>query len=96
MVNVINHYRVILRALFFIFDDLIDFTEGTWRNCWRVALYQCYCLPCGFEPRLVQDFQRNIMFPPFRYWDIAVSLGKTLYPHMLHLTQVGQRWLCVR
>ena len=36
-------------------------------------------------------FQRNIMFLLFQFWDIVsmfVSLGKALYPYMLHLTQV--------
>ena len=39
----------------------------------REAL-QGRCLPCGFESRLVQDFQRNIMFLPSRYWDIVSML----------------------
>ena len=44
---------------------------GTWRNGYIVALCRCRCTPCGFESRLVQDFQRNIMFFPFKYWDIV-------------------------
>ena len=40
-----------------------------------------------FQIRLVQDFQRNIMFLPSQSGDIVkmVSLGKTLRPQMLHL-----------
>ena len=30
--------------------------------------------PCGFESRLVQDFQRNIMFLPSQYWDIGFNV----------------------
>ena len=36
-----------------------------------MALCRCRCLPCGFESRLVQDFQRNIMFLPSQSWDIV-------------------------
>ena len=39
-----------------------------------VALCRCHCLSCGFEPRLVQDFQRNIMFLPSQSWDIVSML----------------------
>ena len=35
--------------------------RGTWRNDQSVALCRCrWLLCCGFDPRLVQDFQRNI------------------------------------
>ena len=45
--------------------------QGTWRNGYSVALCRCRCLPCGFAFRLVQDFQRNIMFLPSQSWDIV-------------------------
>ena len=58
---------------------------------------------CRFESRLVQDFQRNIMFLPSQSWDIV----KMLCPWAKHFTSnasidseneylVGQRWQCVR
>ena len=47
--------------------------RGTWRNGYSVALCQCRCLLWGFEPRLVQDFQRNITFLPY-YWGILSML----------------------
>ena len=37
-------------------------------------LCQCRCLQCGFKSRLVQDFQRNILFFPSQYWDIISLL----------------------
>ena len=48
------------------------------------------CLPCGSETRLVQDFQRNIMFLPSQYWDIVLMLCPwarhlSLNPHMLQV-----------
>ena len=36
-----------------------------------MALCRCRSLRRGFEPRLVQDFQRNLMFPPSQSWDIV-------------------------
>ena len=67
------------------------------------GFYRCRCLPCGFEPRWVQDFQRNFIFLPSQSWDI-VSM---LCPWARHLPSnasldsgeneylVGQRWQCV-
>ena len=46
------------------------------------ALCRCRCLPSGFESRLVQDFQRNIMFLPSQSWDIV----KMVCPWARHFT----------
>ena len=43
------------------------------------------------NPAWCRIFQRNIMFLPSQCWDIVsmcIFLGKALYPHMLHVTQV--------
>ena len=55
-----------------------------------------------FRIPLGAGFSKKYHFSPLsilgHYFDV-VSLDKTLYPHMLHLTQVylvGQRWQCVR
>ena len=73
---------------------------------WRAALcFACQWLMWGFESRLVQDYQRNIMFLPSQYWDIfseIVSLGKAHLPSHGSIDSgvneylVGQRWQCVR
>ena len=44
------------------------------------VICHCHCLPCGFKPRLVQDFQINILFLS-QCWEI-VSM---LYPWKIHL-----------
>ena len=49
-------------------------------RAWRFA--DVAACRAGFESRLVQDFQRNIMFLPSQYWDI-VSM---LCPWARHLT----------
>ena len=54
-----------------------------------LELCQCRCLPCGFEFRLVQDFQKNIMFLLSQYWDI-VSM---LCPWTRHFTLKCYTWL---
>ena len=36
-----------------------------------MALCRCRCLPCDFKPRLMQDFQRDVMFLPSHSWDIV-------------------------
>ena len=49
-----------------------------------------FALPMSMSVmRLMQDFQRNIMFLPSQYWDIVSMLcpWAMLYPPMLHLTQ---------
>ena len=64
--------------------------RGTWHNSSSAKLCQCRCLPCGFESRLVQDFQRNIMSPLSilgHCFDV-VSLGKALNHQMLNLIEV--------
>ena len=66
---------------------------------WNIKLYcilmnslfrvQSRCLSCAFKPRLVHDFQKNIMFPPFR-GDLlrCFVLGQGVPTLMLHLTQM--------
>ena len=54
--------------------------------CW---VYRCRCLPCGFEPRWVQDFQTNFLLLPSQSWD-AVSL---LCPWATHFTLKYFTWL---
>ena len=44
--------------------------DVTWRETWRngQSVTLCFCLPWGFKPRLVKDFQKNIIFPPSDAW----------------------------
>ena len=57
-------------------------------RAWRSANVTAW--PCGFKPRLVQDFQENIMFLQLlkllilgHCFDV-VSLGKAVHPQMFH------------
>ena len=68
-----------------------------------MELCQCRCLPCGFESRLVQDFQRNIIYASslsiLGHCFNVVSLDKALNPQMLVSGEneylVGRSWQCV-
>ena len=54
-----------------------------------MALYRCGCLPCGFESRLGQNFQRHIVFLSSQSWDIV----KMLCPWARHFTLKCFTWL---
>ena len=60
----------------------------------RGAVCQYRCLPCGFESRLVRDFQRNILFLPSQYWHI-VSMFCHWARHLTIkcLTWLGWKWV---
>ena len=75
-------------------DILKSIIRGMLRDAYSVALCHFCCLPCGFEHRLVYDFQRNIMFLPSHSWRHCFDVVSfywakyfTLF-QMLHLTQV--------
>ena len=51
-----------------------SFNHSTRAPAYSVEPCQCRCMSHGFEPRLVQDFQRNIMLLPSQYWDIVSML----------------------
>ena len=70
--------------------------KGTWRNGQSVALFQCCCMPCGFESRLVQDFQKNIMFFPFQSWDIVSMLFVSNTLHHKCFTLLRWKWASCR
>ena len=60
------------------------------RGVMSVALYLAAASRVGPKPAW-DRFPENIMCLPSQLWDIVpmfVSLGKALYPHMLHLNQV--------
>ena len=63
--------------------------RGTWCDGKSAVFCRCRCLPCGFESRLVQDFQRNMMFLPSQYWDIVSMLCHWAR----HLTLKSCTWL---
>ena len=54
-----------------------------------------YHLPCGFESRLVQDFQRNIMFLPSQYCAIA-SMLCSMRRNGCRTVCSPWRWYCTR
>ena len=72
-----------------VIADELAAVRGTWRNGYSVALCQCRCLSCGFEYRLVRDFQRNIMFLPSQSWDIV----RMVCPWARHFTLKCFTWL---
>ena len=51
----------------------------------------CRCLPCGFEVRLVQDFQIKIKYLPSQYWDI-VSMLRPRARHFILKCFTWLRW----
>ena len=60
------------------------------------SICQCHCLPCGFESRLVRNFEINFMFLPSQYWDIITLPSHDSRDSGVNEYLVGQRWQCVR
>ena len=63
----------------------------------KACRYVIVDVPCGFEPRLVQDFQRNILFPRSQRWDIVSILCLRAVLDSCENKYIrGQRWQYVR
>ena len=52
----------------------LAYREGSGAMVRACSLLQCRCLLWEFEPSLVQDIKRNIIFLPSQYWDIVSML----------------------
>ena len=70
----------------FIIRDWLSFL-----SMWHSTMVKCRCLPCGFEPPLVQDFLEKYHIPPLlilRHCFDVVFLGEALHSQMLRLPLV--------